>query len=441
MNRFVHRIVSARTRSAIPKEILYQEIARKKVVWFGEIHSEDRIVAFQNDLLKSMTADGCESGKLHVILEHFSMDMQCLLDTFQSNPKFSFDQLKQAYKDIGTEGHNLDPYRGLLMFCKQSKMPGFQFKEEIDFNSIPDSVFQDGKSANCEIHVYGGFMPRPLAGRLNKAESMEEKRALFEELYEKDFLPPRSSPAHNALFLDPDRFLLKGSQPHFRLIQSLMSGQDLYDPTDQEPELKDMADLSTPISRLYQAQVLKDHAMGYFLSKLMTKNHQDRFLVIAGMGHCKHFLGVPECLEGYLLQAQSSCDLDPVQKKAAILIQKETSARAAMIGCQMLYETYLEERYHPLQAAIETAENDEKRGGLEKQKAMNNLYLRQRQLFDRLILESEVIQGPLFNQSTGIGRFKKPSFDYCFVYDEDDDCVVSSNVCPESSDKEQAKAI
>ena len=41
--------------------------------------------------------------------------------------------------------------------------------------------------------------------------------------------------------------------------------------------------------------------MGYRLSKLLTEvGEDDKFLVLAGIGHLKHRLGVPDCLAGYL---------------------------------------------------------------------------------------------------------------------------------------------
>ena len=48
-----------------------------------------------------------------------------------------------------------------------------------------------------------------------------------------------------------------------------------------------------PISKLYQAQLLKDHAMGYIIASLMLDHYEsndkslssDRYIVIAGYGH------------------------------------------------------------------------------------------------------------------------------------------------------------
>jgi hypothetical protein len=175
-----------------------------------------------------------------------------------------------------------------------------------DHEGVGKDRFRSGNDnnnggSNVILRLHGGFIPRPYASRWNKAESMDKKRELLEELYGKDLLPPPPSPMHDGLWSDRDNLLFKGSKPHFRLIKSMMSGEDLYD-ADAIPSEEEEIEIgtTTPIERLYQAQLLKDHAAAYRLSKLMMENHRDdKFVVLAGIGHLKHRLGIPQCLDLY----------------------------------------------------------------------------------------------------------------------------------------------
>lgn len=450
MNRFINRIVSHSSRSIVSREKFQKQILDKELIWFGEFHSEKRIVGFQNSLLVACSSlPSQRHKKLHVVMEHFSFEMQDILDQFILDPNFGFDELKNAYREIGTEGHDLEPYKGFLMYCKCKTSA-----EGIESDEIQDQVFKNIQiqSSTTDIQLHGGFIPRPMASCWNKAESAEEKNKLLEEYYKKDFLPPPSNPMNKALLADSDRYLFEGSSSHFQLIKSMMSGEDIYSREDNDVQFpneegEEIGGDSTPIQRLHQAQLLKDHAMAYHIGKLMMKYNGDQFIIIAGFGHLKHYLGVPERLEAYL-KAQTLHSNSTHGRKLGMNALMRSIKSSSMVGCQMLYETYLEDRYEPLKQAMNSEEDDEE--GEEdnegeddeeeeendedededdnaKVKALNNLFLNQPKLFDKLILESDIIKGSLFNFSEGRGKFLKPSCDYCFVYDEDDDNILS---CP-----------
>eukprot|EP00536_Pseudo-nitzschia_multiseries_P004642 jgi/Psemu1/10445/gm1.10445_g len=444
MNRFVHRFVSHPSKGIVSREQLFSELESKSMVWFGEFHSEDRIVALQKDLLVRLCAavasSTASSSKLHVVLEHFSFEMQDLLRTFQTDPDFGFDDLKASYQRIGTESHNLDPYEGLLLHCK----------------------------GNHASRLHGGFLPRPLASRWYKAGSdANEKRSVLEECYQKDYLPPPGDPRHGALMAtnnnnnnaggdNDDRLLLDGSRNHFRLVRSMMSGEELYEGEDNGGEGNDENDdylrgevAATPIGNLYQAQLLKDHAMGYHLSKLVEGAHKDdRFLVIAGIGHLKHHLGVPERFERYVAVTKHR------EKDSLPLYPECENGSTVLIGSQMLYETYLEDRYEPLKELNSVEQEEEQNGDDDddensdhydddrRRKILNELYTKDPNRFDQLVLESEIIQGPMFRYRNG--GFQKPSVDYCYVYDEDDENVLGatslSSSCPSSAKAETQSA-
>lgn len=65
-------------------------------------------------MLKNM-----EEGILHVVLEHFSFEMQYLLDDFQ-NGLITFDQLCQEYANIGSEKHDIDSLEPILKHARKN---------------------------------------------------------------------------------------------------------------------------------------------------------------------------------------------------------------------------------------------------------------------------------------------------------------------------------
>jgi SAM-dependent methyltransferase/uncharacterized iron-regulated protein len=210
-----------------------EEIAKHRLVFLGEIHSVPPIISFQREVLAEMSE---RANQLHVVLEHFSFDMQDLLDQY-SEGSIDFEELVQKYHEMGEEGHRLEVYRELL---------------------------EDAKRQGVRLHA--GFLPRKYARMLMKQGPEETLQAASQ------YLPP---------VVD-----LEGSEFHYNVFESLISGRSIYggqSPTDQ-------------FRRIFQAQILKDEAMASKLHELMeiNKDTDDKFLVIAGNGHLLHYCGVPE---------------------------------------------------------------------------------------------------------------------------------------------------
>ena len=455
MNAFVHRILKSSTASSLAAnstshrgavQHLLDEIQNSKLLYFGEFHSESRIISFQTELVKewskrlaSVQTKGGRPPRLHVIMEHFSVDMQDLLKRYQcinsgdndnvsimsDNEKALFEQLVDSYKDIGTEGHDLMPYSELLQFCRDTTTNGTTHQ------------------GYCEVMLHGGFIPRNHASRLNKeCPDDDSKRLFFEEMSNKHgYLPKKVDAMFNALFEPSSDVKLNGSKEHKLLIQSLMSGTDLYSPVDDvNEETEEEISEEKPFDRLYQAQLLKDHAMGYKIANVMLDQPpSDRYLVIAGFGHLKHYMGVPNCVKQYLKQV-AMLDGDEARKTKAMDVLLDISSLptptnprnsngkgCALIGCQMMYEAYLEDNYPPLveeitnvTAADEDVDTDEI-----KHRTIKQLYLRQPKVLDEYILKSDEVSAPFLHYDQGVGRFEHPCADYLFVYDEDDDNTIT----------------
>ena len=114
-----------------------------KLIYFGEFHGESRIISFQTQLVKELTrcfyASGSRNSRssnktdddndgptLHLIMEHFSQDMQPILDRYQATTtqpgrqqpaeeqqneeeNKAFEELVSSYNEqYGTEGWNGD---------------------------------------------------------------------------------------------------------------------------------------------------------------------------------------------------------------------------------------------------------------------------------------------------------------------------------------------
>jgi len=407
-------------------------------------------------------------------------------NSFSENEDAAFEELIRSYKnDYGTEGHDLQPYRELLQLCRQTTTKGDSSgNKNIDIiNGCPKNNDNHSGTALCEIQVHGGFIPRNHAARLNKeCPDDESKRLFFEEMSSSEcgYLPKEGDAMYGALFdcnssSSSSAYNLRGTPEHRLLIQSLMSGTDLYSPMEveghnaargEDEAPSDESDEESPMTHLYQAQLLKDHAMGFRIASLMLDHYQtnkpssssignplslDRYIVIAGYGHLKHYLGVPDCVSGYLRQ-EALLHPDGQRRAAAMDLLLSISRRplstteatgcirrnkfggdgSALIGCQMMYEAYLEESYPPMMEAADDApedddydddDGDDISEGM-KQKMLKDLYLQHPKLLDEYILNSQPIADPLLRFASGIAGFKHPCADYLFVYDEDDDNVI-----------------
>jgi hypothetical protein len=138
----------------------------KEMIWFSEFHSEPRIVALLNDtilsLLESMERRQRKRGKnrrqpkLHVVMEHFSVEMQDLLDKFQTDPAFGYPELKKEYQEIGTEVR-------VERFCLSADRPHHikrTFTEGVFFVSVGWSDLKIGGNSFCPL----GSSLSPLIG-------------------------------------------------------------------------------------------------------------------------------------------------------------------------------------------------------------------------------------------------------------------------------------
>ena len=210
---------------------------------FGEVHSTPSIVAVQHSVQKAMVSKIPPPGKLHVVMEHFSLDMQPLLDSYCRGAT-DLKELDLAYRANGTEGHSIKEYEPVLEFAREH----------------PD---------RCEVH--GGFVPRTYAKTLMR-EGVGKALAAAKD---KGFVSA-----------DED---CQATESHFRYFESLLTGQDPFDSSRS---------LTERFRPMLPAQVLKDASMAHRVNRLVKASDEagkeDRVLVLCGNGHMGFGHGVPE---------------------------------------------------------------------------------------------------------------------------------------------------
>eukprot|EP00557_Chaetoceros_sp_GSL56_P005914 CAMPEP_0176488052 /NCGR_PEP_ID=MMETSP0200_2-20121128/6486_1 /TAXON_ID=947934 /ORGANISM="Chaetoceros sp., Strain GSL56" /LENGTH=665 /DNA_ID=CAMNT_0017884975 /DNA_START=1164 /DNA_END=3161 /DNA_ORIENTATION=- len=203
--------------------------------------------------------------KVRVILEHFSMDMQGILNQYHSGI-IDTNGLLKAYREIGTEGHNLIPYIPAL----------------------------ESALHNHHIRLYGGFIPRTYARMLMK-EGLEKT---IQEASTSGFISKEEA--------------LNGTNEHYNYFESLLTGRNMHlDPlgTNATDRFRE---------KMFPAQIIKDASMAWCVKNLddiLNVSGYDRMLLVCGVGHMLYSHGVPE----RILQHAKKNEMGIVKAKEDIL--------------------------------------------------------------------------------------------------------------------------
>jgi uncharacterized iron-regulated protein len=75
----------------IPDDQALEVLAMKKLIIFGEVKGNQQVVDFELEMIKKLKPK-YSNKKLHIFLDHFTFEMQHLLDDFQLG-KLTVDQL------------------------------------------------------------------------------------------------------------------------------------------------------------------------------------------------------------------------------------------------------------------------------------------------------------------------------------------------------------
>lgn len=215
---------------------LLDEVSKKRVVIFGEVHGNEVAISLQNEVQKAMLQQTPRT--LHVVMEHFNFEMQPVLEKY-TNGSISIEDLWRAYEEHG-EGHEIVGYATLL-----------------------ESAV--GRPERVRLHA--GFIPRRYA-----------------RMVMRDGLDKAIEAAKEQAYIAPDETCL-GSEDHYNVFESCISGRSMSSlpPSDD-------------FRAMFPAQIIKDASMAHKVAQLIQADdtNQDRFLIICGAGHMKYKYGVPE---------------------------------------------------------------------------------------------------------------------------------------------------
>ena len=224
------------------------DVEKKKMVILGEYHCSPNIVQLQTNIQEKLAQSlivqssndemSQDTPKVRVIMEHFSMNMQGILNKYHHHHDTS--KLLKEYEEIGTEGFNLNPYIPALESAVNSE----------------------------NMRLYGGFIPRPFARILMK-EGVEKA---IEEASSAGFIPKDES--------------LTGTDLHYNYFESLLTGSKYLqsEPTDR-------------FRKMFPAQIIKDVSMAWAtktIDRVFNTTGNDKILLVCGVGHMLYNHGVPE---------------------------------------------------------------------------------------------------------------------------------------------------
>jgi hypothetical protein len=104
-------------------------------------------------------------------------------------------------------------------------------------------LFEHAKENKDQVKLVAGFIPRTFARTMMRQGEMGViKDALVHD------------------YLDPETTSFEGSELHYSIFESMISGRDMFDenikPNDQ-------------YRRIFKAQLLKDYAMAYQINKML----------------------------------------------------------------------------------------------------------------------------------------------------------------------------
>ena len=250
-------------------------ICSKRLVYFGEHHEQPEVVQLQLTLLRTLvdhvsrntsaTSQACAS----VFLEHFSLEQQSILDKFIQDKEMDLYELQKQYNETGEEGFAMAKYSPILEYAREQ----------------PE-----------KLKLVASFVPRRFAKDLvNEGE---------------DFAHKKLSELDESLGNYVKLHYQQGSENHYNLFESLISGRSLNNYNSNNSENNDIIPPSDRYRNIFPAQVFKDSVMAGVVAKHLqaSKSKDDKFVVIAGSGHLEYGFGVPERLDS-VVSKNDTCSI------------------------------------------------------------------------------------------------------------------------------------
>jgi len=275
-------------------------ICSKRLIYFGEHHEQPEVVQVQLTLLETLvnhvSRNGASSspGCVRVFLEHFSLEQQSILDKFITNKEMELSELQKEYNETGEEGFSMEKYSSILEYAR---------------------------TQSEKVKLVASFVPRRFAKDLvNEGEDFAHNK--LSEIDEK---------LGNYVKLNYQQ----GSENHYNLFESLISGRSLNQHNFKDSESINIEPPSDRYRQIFPAQVFKDSVMAGVVAKHLqeSKSIEDKFFIICGSGHLEYGFGVPERLDS-VVNRKDTCsitarqleetegDLESKQLRDALIVEE-----------------------------------------------------------------------------------------------------------------------
>ena len=201
-----------------------------------------------------------------------------MLDDYQAK-KICIEELDAAYKEIGTEGHDVLGMKPFLELARENA---------------------------TKVKLYGGFIPRTYARQIMR----ESKEAGLAAAKAKGYVKP-----------DED---LEGTADHYNMFESMISGRDMHN-KDTPP--------GDQFRKMFPAQIIKDASMAFKVNELLKTSSQDTTLyVICGSGHMQYGNGVPERIWAANPDLKAQTSMIIAYEKDGVRLSNDPACLEVMFG-------------------------------------------------------------------------------------------------------------
>lgn len=264
------RLEESRYGERMDLATLHEEATEAQLIFVGEVYARPQVVQLELDLLRASierlraaesqsvtdeegTGAAAARGVAYVVMEHFSVAMQPMIDRFMRG-ELLFREMLEEYS-LGDEGHDLKAYEPLLEFAREHAAGSSAAAEK-----------------GVEVQLIGGFLPRSIA-KTAVADGIEVALC--------------AAKAGGYVRADED---CSASEEHYSMFEALVTGRPMHDHSTTPSNIA---------RRLFPAQVLKGCSMAHTVAGVVAAASAEgappfRVLVACGASHMAYSHGVPE---------------------------------------------------------------------------------------------------------------------------------------------------
>jgi uncharacterized iron-regulated protein len=235
-----------------------------RAIWLGEQHHQAKVLSSQLQIISQLFQSCKEPKKVHVVMEHFSVIDQPLLNVMNNQEGDDFDAGSMSKQESTSEGFNMSHYLTIVKLVRE--LGGT---------------------------VWGGFPPRSWAKLISKSED-----CVFDQVQKLDQERYNSSSADKREHLIPPL-----SEKDYRYVENVKWPHRIYLKSmfrpDKRPEILSESKDHPPLEKkgFLAAQALKDTFLSHSMASILARDPENIVVGVAGLGHCEWGYGAPERLK------------------------------------------------------------------------------------------------------------------------------------------------